>query len=1709
MILPLEAGPEDTKPEDTKPEETKPEEPEEAEENPLHIGNLISITSEAYGVTKGRVVYRSLEMVRIMPEESSDRAVEFPMIEDGSAFAPELGVTNIDLYDTFQSDYYVDFLGARVGEILEFFTIDGAEAAPIGEVAEVIKTTSKDSIKLKDGRTLKFRGIGPEPPIAVIRVRSAINAASIAKEIEEQTPEQIEAAAAIAKRKADMAALLQSVLPIAAAEPVTARSYPESMQREDMFQDLLADISEKKRTNPRRIRLIEREVDLALALKNKSVLRSKTGAILGPTKYRIDTIQDAIQGAVPAAIPIVEAARVLNIDDVKSGTYKSIDVAPRLLNVVEYESEDYAKLYLEKALPSSIGTGFYAYTYDLLGRGQATLQGPVGEAEWTVDQDVIRTAGLGSPVQGLSSRLPSGDKGNLTKYADVSPGFLISDVTDRSIRVLSTDRVRNAKGEDALIAPLDPSVVKGYMILPPKAALSLRPPTQPGSLPLALLYSSALTDHNLPTIATALSDLYSSESGSPLNVWLLSPENAGQSPVADWLKTVLKYAIHPADSLGPRSERLLSLLDTLGLAVTDLSPSVSDVIWSWVAESQNTWRTLLKARRAEIQKALDAEEPRTYQSVTGADATLWTALKEADTLKDLIEDIQRRNPAISEAPTLITASLLTEAQGDATPLVWSEIVRLDARPPMEGIDVKQAADSLATSREYILRRKILRSLPILALSAAAPQKSTCPHAARLEAIRNVRDTLTQSRLLRDFVEEFQGGKSGDWMTCVLCKEPCVCYHELMELEALAQPARRDAIQRQILIKFGGDRYEGKIICRNCGQPLQDIDYDEGEEFDDDGNRVISSSVLTEDQLLDVGNTAWKKAVAELAPPVVTFATQAQRDLGDALTVIAERGGLVVNPDTIRQIVRQADLYVTLRAPPPAAYEAQRTKLLTAASTKIKTATGVTGAVVDVPTYAALLDQLRVSSLTALTAIALQTAEPPITVNNPLPLCTFSRGGYPFDPSAKPDEPGALLYIACVVASIQRDSVPWKHLTWAGETKLESRKKQVLKVAITATQIILGADPKSAPLSFTPEVRQALTRAQTDVVAQQERTKVSLKDQLPSSFRPEPFPPTLDPPTLEGDPLPALRKAIAEGSVVAAPVESAMRQQAIAIIGSLHKEATVSIKAGIAVGKIPTMDDVCCPVPVSESITLQGPPEQTRLLAAHDLLRLSNPSAVNTGTHLWPVFEIPLSENVEQTVEEGVFFKLFLKYCYRGPTVGKSHEFSTGRICRQCGFVLGEPLEPIDMSQKKAEELYEKRTLQHGRDTLAAQQGDLRIEVTKVAFEALTEAVRRRLILTAIPARTRAPWISALSELLVTQKEDGFVTALKSVLAEAETVTAPLDEIGRASLWEPISLYMTGLRTEVANKIGPTTAVGTGKEEVARAKEATTALSMFDTITEDPFIEGPRALQEYWSAKVEAAAVDHSIQKATGATWANLSAKHNEIMEKLLTSNSLWYGGKITEGMRPVLARVAASISPLLRTWIRFVRADPTSSVWTVQEAQLVLRTIVLQGWRDGIITSSPMYSDIASAVERETIARDMANWTRALMFHVKQQFVKFSKDTIKRVLQDRASLDRETIVQEFESIKDDDERAAQLMLKQFRIGRWAIGTNFQKYDADLFDFETDQRHRMGIVDAPVDPILLEGSGGPRPAAAEDYGFNLSNAPEDGYDANQAADGDDY
>jgi hypothetical protein len=993
----------------------------------------------------------------------------------------------------------------------------------------------------------------------------------------------------------------------------------------------------------------------------------------------------------------------------------------------------------------------------------------------------------------------------------------------------------------------------------------------------------------------------------------------------------------------------------------------------------------------------------------------------------------------------MTAALLVEAQGDATPLVWAEIAKLDTRE-LSGIDVVSAAASLAASRAYTLRRAALRTKDLVALHSE-PEVNPCPHAKRLEAVRNVDDVLERARLLRGFIEEFQGPAAGDWITCVLCKKNCVCYHELMELEALAQPARMDTIQKQILIRFGGDRYEGKIVCKNCGQALQDIDYDEHVEFDDNGRPVQQSSVLTAEQM---GESAVPFYGEGEGGGAAAFESQSHREIAEALTDLLNHARLTMPPDVVRRIVNYTDIYVGRRAPDEKKYTTALEKKAQSASTKFKKTTGVSGVVPDLPTYRETIDQLRVSALIALTAIAIQTEA--VSVSTPLSRCAFSRMGFPLEPTAKPDAPGALLYMACAAADIVTESkykrAPWTSQGWVGEVKAETRQRKALSVAYAATAVILGLDTKSPALSFTPEIRMLLTKVQTDTVAALEKSLISLTDELPVGFRPEPRPPNIRAPVADGP-----------ANAAASDLGTAVRHQAIATIVSLHTAAKKVIPNDMA--------------------ALQVAAARTPLLNAAETQRHANTAAPYSGTHLWPTLEVPHTEPIEQAVDDGVYFKLFLKFCYHGAAVGNPHEFSVGDICRQCGLTLGKPIDIIDFTKE-------------GAGILAAQQGPLRIEVTRPAFDALSDAARRRKLIRETVVSDASLGLDALVEACARVPALAeFTAVLSAILA-----TPPEDdELARINQWSPLSAYMDGL--------------------IAAAGIET---SMLDKMTEDPFIEGPRALQEYWCAKTYAAGAGYEVTKVTGARWFKISPEHNEIINGILKDNADWYSESIMASMKPVLMRIALTLGPILKVWVNTVRPDGRMR-WTIQEAQMMLRGIILQMWRDALVPTSWMYEEIGASAEREATVAGMRKWTVGLMDfkqgaadkahkkgHVQKQFLRFSKEEIKRILQQRAELERTSVVEEFENIKDDDLRAAELIKKQFRIGRWGVGKNLQKYDADMFEFENEQRKRMGVMDDPVDPALALV---PAPAPAGAGGQVVFVEPEDGYDVEQGADGDDY
>jgi hypothetical protein len=359
--------------------------------------------------------------------------------------------------------------------------------------------------------------------------------------------------------------------------------------------------------------------------------------------------------------------------------------------------------------------------------------------------------------------------------------------------------------------------------------------------------------------------------------------------------------------------------------------------------------------------------------------------------------------------------------------------------------------------------------------------------------------------------------------------------------------------------------------------------------------------------------------------------------------------------------------------------------------------------------------------------------------------------------------------------------------------------------------------------------------------------------------------------------------------------------------------------------------------------------------------------------------------------------------------------------------------------------------------------------------------------------------------------------LAESLAGAVTATAagaPIDAIGRATIWMPADSLSDELREVVLDRIGPLVPRAPGRVGEARAREATTAMTMFETLTADPFVEGPRAAQEYWCAKPEAAARGFKITEmprliaTTTGQRQPIAPAHRQRLSSMLRDNAEWYAAGMSDPARKVIGHLAKVLGPIMRLWVQRVRPSrDENGAWTLAEAQMILRLLILQAWADVVTPNSWMYGELTTAAERDTVATELANWTRGLMFHVKQQFIRFSDEQIRTILQQRSALERASIVKEFEDTKDEDEQAAMRMTKILGIGRWAIGAkNLRKYDPEILEHEEAQRLRMGVVETAVEMVQLEGAGAP---GGEDFGFALAGGPEDGYDVNQAADGDDY
>ena len=174
----------------------------------------------------------------------------------------------------------------------------------------------------------------------------------------------------------------------------------------------------------------------------------------------------------------------------------------------------------------------------------------------------------------------------------------------------------------------------------------------------------------------------------------------------------------------------------------------------------------------------------------------------------------------------------------------------------------------------------------------------------------------------------------------------------------------------------------------------------------------------------------------------------------------------------------------------------------------------------------------------------------------------------------------------------------------------------------------------------------------------------------------------------------------------------------------------------------------------------------------------------------------------------------------------------------------------------------------------------------------------------------------------------------------------------------------------------------------------------------------------------------------------------------------------------------------------------------------------MQEFMQEIILYGPMAtlldnSQLAPSSKRRPINDPSGRYIRELIAYTLIKFdieyMVYDEKKIKEMIEIRNEKERTMVLDRLNRMSD-EEKEVELITKNLRMGKWAIGGRIHALDGEIFDIEQQQRREMGISDFPG--WVAGEYADPKGMAMDEYG-NMLFSDEDmeregGYDTNQHA-----
>jgi hypothetical protein len=1672
------------------------------------LGDKVTIVSNVFKKTTGRIVYRDDKLIRIRPDYRATSGINFPLDPVTQLFRESLGVSEVIIHEKRTNPAFAAQLAVFRNDRVLFYSEDGEILGSPGIVERVVTSDTEDAIVLTDGRVIDFGFVGPADPIGIILPYQEEEGWAAAPPVVATFAEEEEAPTWEAEL---------DINPIVAPPTVDDRTYDDVTQRERMFLSLLQAQPYNQQKNPKLMARLYREVDLLIALKNALVVRDASKAIVfgKQRSYVARTLKDIMDlEPVPALIPVVAVKKVLYVD--------------------KGENEERLDAMVRNDTQSIINTLRAASVYDVEGRNgfAAYIQeiaksnrvfSPV-EAEPTYtryDRDVFRSRLPPHKVEGFASGLPGGYKigrfqsrGNSIEL-DASWISMV-DAADAGLsRLLTGTYVDDPlTGVPFLVAEADPIDSVGHVLLSKDATL-YQQPLRSSVLLWDILASDRLRSHTQPFTSYLKTNWESQRVIQEGTEVVLSALVRQRAPPA--LSFVQRDTVRVLDSLGLRS------LEMTGELIAALR----------LTDSQELWRASHEARR---QRSLGSRE-RTSQS--GPLLSSDTALLEEPVLSDpLLKTILPKTvtatattaaattAAAAASPTKANAVLVALTQIDTITPYWIAL----ANHSEEGV-----VDSLRATAEAETRRIRLASETRLAVNArfkSKPKFNPCKHVMEIEKIRNIRDTHKRMDMLEKYIQINGAGQAGHWILCGLCKLPLVCKHEVLLLQEFRHPGRGKILHKTLLLDYASPYvYEGSYICKRCGQPIQRLEYDTSIEFGDDGVPLSGRTVLT-----DEPEQTEETEEIDLMEEAADSYTGEDKKYYHIARIILERCGMSGTQDLYKGMISAAKDYLGVWVPAEEYYNQQKEKARKAAEAAAAAAKAAGKKAPEAripPEYRKFVANFQVTAMAALVVLELQTSG--AAVPFPAPGCQFSTEGFPLDgDNPETDGKGALSYVSCVVAGIYRSDMPWKFTTWSSEMDLMRRRSAVLGAVQGATLRFLGL-PAVPPLTTVTEHYRKKIQAKREARASSTSsvTLPSRGDVLPAAFRPLPF---LKP--QGGGAAAVANEAAFVRDMQTRPyaeVERYIVSRGRALTHTVLTEFTAV--ASKSIQRHPMRSEgICCPTPLQdvkqkgigyESLPIVEATKKEITVITHSAL--TDAAASANGTHVLVPWSAPVNVEEPPALQPGQYYKLYLKKCAKGRNVGMTHEFHelpTEDLCRHCGFRIPAELRYLKLSDisetkpKKIEKKLAEQEVEREVKALAAieEQG---IPVTEeAAFQALEMAVKKRGLIRPSPPVEERGTFALLQAIMVppgvlfpdaAEDWEIMLEALRTIQERSLTgvrraqewakfaarseemirdvvrdlyeknasasdhdVPEELDKIMRATLDTPLPTYdaATIVQEFVEMTARPVVAAHTllhylvtcGEQTLTRpytndGKANNLPLKKwFPSVNRDHleilrmiWIRSDAPVRPFYDY-LKAPSVGGRKKRGAAAAAAGVAATEEEPT----------YGGSSPKNIvKRTMSRMVAWLGPVLG---HFIRSFRNSSLVMEDEWATLLQFLIGSVAKSLLNEGSPLYADANHAVMPE-VTQFFALFLQGMLTAASVQFKRYQRtdDEIREVLRVREEIEKSIFMKRFATL-DKSLRDIEVIKKSLKLGDWGQGRleNLVNYRKETVGFQLGQIKSMGL-----------------------------------------------